>query len=431
MNILMLTPRFPYPQNRGDTIRSWNELEYLTRRHDVWLGSLNERRPDPAHLERVRGICRDVAVVSRSTPAPLLRGGISLLRGRSLTEGFFSSFSLERTIAAWAASVGFDAVLTYSSAMAPFAELVDTRRVLDMVDVDSYKWQVYADRSRPPLRWLYALEQRRLAALEAECVRSHAVTLVVNERERRKLITRLGPRRSDVAPTCVELAEGTQASTSGPGSDLPSEPIVGCLGSMFYPPNVRAIEWFGRNVWPRVRQALPQARWWIVGSRPVRRVRRWGREPGVTVTGFVPDPRQYLEAMRVFVNPVDGDIGVQSKLLVAMAAGRPAVVTPDSAAGIDHAGEPPFLIERTPEGFADAVVRLLRDDALAARLSTRARNLIANSYQSDQALRRVERWLRGDPTPKRGAQRGAREGHRGRRQANSPAIAVLPAGVPT
>ena len=396
MNILMLTPRFPYPPTRGDAVRAWGQLEYLAHRHDVWLACVDVRRPQPAHLAHVRKICPAVAVASRPRLSSLLLGGASLLRGRSITEGFYGSHSLVRTLQSWTNNVRFDAVLTFSSAMAPYADLVrNARRVLDMNDVDSHKWMVYARRSQAPKSWLFALEGRRLAALESRSVRAHDVTLVVNQREQRRLVSQLQPAQSDVVRTSVDATLAASHNQQAARTTQPNEPIIGSIGSMFYPPNVRAVEWFGQNVWPHVRRAVPEARWLIVGNRPVHRVRRWASQPGVTVTGFVPDIRPHLDTMRVFINPVDGDIGVQTKLLCALAAGKAAVVTPDTAAGIDFTGSPPFLIAREPIAFARAVIRLLSEGALAEELSVRARQLIAEIYEAGDQLRRVEQWLSG------------------------------------
>lgn len=397
MKILMLTPRLPYPPNRGDTVRSWGVLDGLARHHHVWLASLSDEPPTHTQLARLRKICRNLAVAPRSAPTSLRCGVASLLRGRSLTEGFFADATLRATVRAWAQAARFDAVLAFSSAMAPLAEQVDARRVLDMCDVDSHKWRVYAARSRTPLRWLYALEARRLAAAESRWARSHDVTVVVNERERRKLLAGADPRRADVVRVSVATASTDEPGSCNENLRLPAEPIVGSIGSMFYPPNVRAVEWFGRHVWPLVKQRMSAAQWWIVGNRPARRVRRWGRQQDVRVTGFVPGTRPYLDALRVFVNPVDGDIGVQTKLLGAMAAGKPAVVTPEAAGGVSYRGEPPFLIARNPAEFADAVLRLLHDDALAVRLGERARRAIEDHYQPHEQLRRIEQALRGCP----------------------------------
>jgi glycosyltransferase involved in cell wall biosynthesis len=231
-----------------------------------------------------------------------------------------------------------------------------------------------------------------VARLEARAAQTHDLTLLVNERERRKLAGRLAHVPCAVLPTAVALND----YASLPSTPAP-EPVVSMIGSMFYPPNVRAVRWFGRYVWPRVRAAVPAARWLIVGANPNRAVRAWARAPGVTVTGYVPDVRPYLAQTRVFVNAVDGDIGVQSKLVVALAAARPAVVTPDSAAGLVYRDPPPFLIAGAPGGFADAVIRLLRDAAAAQRLAERARAVAREQYDATEHVRRVEGWLSAVP----------------------------------
>ena len=416
MKLLMLTQRFPYPPVRGDRIRAWGELEYLSRRHDVWLACVDRARPWPAQLAEAERRCRGVAVCVRSRAACLLRGGLSLLCGRSLTEGYFADRGLARVLRRWAEEIPFDAVLTLSSAMAPYAELVGAlRRALDMNDVDSFKWRSYAGQAMPPLNWLYRLEARRLAAAESAWVRAQDVTLLVNERERRKLGDWVEPSRSAVVRTGVDLSRYRQVGVGPEGISVPAEPVVGTLGSMCYAPNVRAVNWFARRVWPAVKRSRPQARWLVVGNRPRRSVRRWHQPPDVTVTGFVPDVRPYLRRMRVFAVPVTGDIGVQTKLIEAMAAGKAAVVTPDAAAGIDYGNEPPFLLAETPEQYAQCVLRLLSDDRLAGELGARARAVVESNYRVEEQVRLIERWLQpdgaadqptGEPRPTAGGQSG-------------------------
>jgi polysaccharide biosynthesis protein PslH len=403
MNILMLTPRFPYPPTRGDCLRAWGELEYLSRRHDVWLACVDHGAPQAEHLDCVRGVCRDVAVVVRSNARALLRGGLHLLGGGSLSVGYFADARLEQQILAWARRVSFDSVLVFSPEMARFAECLPTvRRVLDMNDVESSKWEIYAQRAMPPLSWLCRWEARRLAAAERHWAPTHDVCLMVNERERRKLGQVACPRRAAVVRTGLDLSAYHVGNGSGDGFTETSAPTVGFVGSLSYPPNVRAVEWFGREVWPYVKRAVPRAGWVIVGRDPPRSVRRWGHLPDVTVTGMVKDVRPYLAQMRVFACPVDGEIGVQTKLIEALAAGRPSVVTPEAAGGIDYDGDAPFLIASSGPDFAAAIVRLFRDGGLARQLSARARAVAEQNYGAQQQYELVERWLadgHGQPAP--------------------------------
>lgn len=399
MRILMLAPRCPYPPNRGDTVRSWPVLNGLAERHELWLACVDTVEPRPADLDHVRQRCREVAVFTRPAWRCLARGVLSALTGASVTAGYYEDPRLIRTLHDWCQRTHFDALLTYSSSIARAAQAVPTqRRVLDLCDVDSAKWATYARRSGWPLAWLYRLESLRVAHLEHETARRHDLCLVVNDRERRKLMHVVPQAHAEILPTTVDL---TEYAPPADAPQPPAEPVVGMVGSMFYPPNVRAVNWFGRYVWPRVRQSVPAARWLIVGSRPNRQVQRWAREPGVTVTGFVPDVRPHLHSMRVFASAVDGDLGVQSKLIVAMAAGRAAVVTPDTAAGIVYDDPPPFLIAGAPAGFAEAVVRLLRDDAQARAVGRRARAVAEANYSAARQVPRVEHWLggRSETTP--------------------------------
>jgi glycosyltransferase involved in cell wall biosynthesis len=182
----------------------------------------------------------------------------------------------------------------------------------------------------------------------------------------------------------------------GQCDDVPDEPVIGFVGSMCYSPNVRAVDWFGRAIWPHVSAAVPDASWQIIGRDPTRAVRRWGQRPNVAVTGFVGDVRAALRGLRVFICPVREPIGVQTKLIEALAAGRAAVVTPQAAAGIDYDDPPPFLVAGSAAEFAQAVVRLIRDTALARSLADRARRLAQVNYDAEDQMRRIEGWLQSD-----------------------------------
>lgn len=394
MKILMLAHRFPYPATRGDCIRSWGELQYLAERHDVWFACVDRKAPSADREARVRSICRSLAVVVRPDWHCMLRGGWALLRGGSLLEGYFRDARLVEVLKAWSSRVRFDAVLTFSPAMAQYAALVPAaRRVLDMNDVESHKLAVYARRSHGPVRALYGLEARRLRAAEQRWGQSHDVCLMVNERERGRLLATARPRRVEVVRTGVGVSDA--GVSEAVFSRSPKTRMIASVGSMSYMPNVRAVDWFGEHVWPTVKAAVPEAEWYIVGSRPTRRVRRWGRLRGVTVTGFVPDVEPYLRSADVFVCPVDTDIGIQTKLIEAMAHGKACVVTPPAAEGIDFEGEAPFLVGDTPEAFAEAVLRLLRERSLAVGLGARAEEVARRRFSVEQQGYLVEQWLLG------------------------------------
>lgn len=399
VKILMLTPRFPFPPSRGDCIRAWGELAWLADRHDLWLASLAETPPSRAELDEVRRRCRGLAVFARGPLTRLFRGGSSFLGGATITEGYFADGRLAAHVRSWAAEIGFDATLAFSSGMAQYTPLAGAARsVLDMNDVDSFKWRRYSRTRSRLARGIYAVESRRLAAAERDWSASHDVTVVVNERERSRLAAIGAPGRSAVIRTGVEAPSAVRAPRR-----VPEQPIVGFVGSMSYPPNIRAVQWFAEAVWPGIRAARPDAQWWIVGRSPTRAVRRLARLPGVTVVGAVECVTPLLAQFRVFVAPIRDDLGVQTKLIHALAHGVPSVCTPAAADGMDWDARPPFIVAASPAEFAAAVTRVLADDALAADLSSAAIQNAAAFYDVPTQAAELEALLMSPPADGREA----------------------------
>lgn len=379
MHILMLTPRLPYPPHRGDTQRSWQMLQALAQRHTVYLASADTAPPHAADYQQVAAQCAKVAVSPRRHWQNLLYGLLSLAKGATVTEGYFARPDLYRAIKAWNLPP-FDMVLAYSGAMAPLAlSIPATYRYLDLNDADSAKWQQYARECRDPRRWLYTLEHQRTALDEQRWIRKFDGVWVVNDRERCKLVGKQREPNVCVLPTPVPVDQDTAAP-------LPDAPIVSMIGSMFYRPNIRAAVWFGKLVWPRIREVIPAAEWFVVGAKPHRAVRALGRLPGVTVTGTVPEVDSYLSRSRVFVSPVRGALGVQTKVLYALAAGRPCVVHADVAGGLKAVEPTPFLAACDPERYARQVIQLLQNRQQAEDLATRARMYMVEHYQAERVM---------------------------------------------
>lgn len=389
MNILMLTPRLPFPPNRGDKIRSFAQLRYLARRHNLWCATLLEPDDDPYALPLLRHYCADLATIPVAGRARLARALTATAAGRTFTEGYFASAPLERLLDSWTKKVHFDAVLAFSGAMAPYAAAVPAaRKILDLVDADSAKWDQYAACAHWPMRSVYRTEARRLHNRQLDWLNVFDATIVINSRESAVLTTQTRCPRLHVIPNGIELP-------ADPPPVDQTDPIVGFVGVMSYPPNVDAVLWFTDSVWPTVRRSLPHARLVIVGARPTRKVRRLARLPGVTVTGSVPSTQPYLADFRVCIAPLRIARGLQNKMLEALAAGRPIVATTQAAAGIEPCPAPGVLLADQSEPFAQQLLKLLHQPELARQLGREGRIFVTERYRWDDHLARLEQLLAG------------------------------------
>jgi sugar transferase (PEP-CTERM/EpsH1 system associated) len=261
--------------------------------------------------------------------------------------------------------------------------------VLDMVDVDSEKWADMGAQAMLPRRWLYRREARTLAAFEVRAAeRAHAVT-VVTERERDALLALTKTSSIHVVPNGVDVES---FATSTPPSE---KPVVVFSGMMDYGPNVDAVTWFADRVWPSIRLDRPDARFVIVGARPAAAVQALAaRDSSIVVTGRVESVQPYLWEAAVSIAPIRAARGVQNKVLEALAAGLPAVVSGAVASGLPaDVVEGGCLVADEPDEFGLAVLGVLGRPAAERRAMALAAGVDALSW--DRQLAPIQHILEG------------------------------------
>jgi glycosyltransferase involved in cell wall biosynthesis len=232
--------------------------------------------------------------------------------------------------------------------------LDDVPFVLDLVDVDSQKWTELADRSAGFMRWIYRREARHLGAFEAVAATRASATVVVNQREA-DIVGRLAPTANIHVAGCGVDFEALRSSSSA----LREARVVFC-GVLNYAPNDDAALWLVRHIWPLVRDRRSEARLTIVGANPSRRLMSaCEADRTIELAGTVPDVRPYLWRSAVSVAPLRVARGIQTKVLEALAAGLPPVVTSPVAEGLPVSVRRACAVADKPEPFAAAICRLL------------------------------------------------------------------------
>ena len=299
--VLFLAHRVPYPPDKGDRIRTYHLLRHLARRATVHLAALADEPVTEATKAALHTLCARVAVVHRGRWAPWIRAMGAALGGRTITTSVFYSPALARVIRRWAAQTPFHASLASSSGMIPYQRLPGLREVpavVDLIDVDSQKWFDYAAKARGLRAWIYRTEGRRLRRLEQTLPQWARAGTLVSEAET-ELFHRFCPWDNVHAVT-----NGVDLDYFRPCVPAPVEDRA-CVfvGALDYRPNVDAVCWFSKEVWPQLRQRCGDVRFRLVGRRPVAEVLRLGQIPGVEVIGQVPDVRPAMAQSAVAVAP--------------------------------------------------------------------------------------------------------------------------------
>jgi sugar transferase (PEP-CTERM/EpsH1 system associated) len=393
-NLLYLVHRLPYPPDKGDRIRSFHLLRCLSRRTAVHLACLaDEPVPDDA-LVTLRRYCARVAVV-RLGATRWLHALRSLALGGTITEGAFRSSALQTIVRDWAREVRFDAALASASSMVPYLKQPELRHVpavVDLVDVDSQKWQDYADISRGAWTWLFRLESRRLRRLEQHLPQwTRAITLV-SEPEA-ELYRRLCPDGTIHAVTNGVDQEYFRPTHHG------EERGCAFVGALNYWPNVAGITWFSREVWPALVAQRPHERLAVIGRRPVPAVAELAKQPGIDLVGQVADVRPYVSRAAVVLAPLAIARGVQNKVLEALAMGKAVVVSPQALLGLKVQPGVHLLSASTAAEWQEAVHRLLTDERLRHSLGTAGRHFVETHHRWDGCLQPLADLLGLGPEP--------------------------------
>ena len=376
--LLFIAHRVPYPPDKGERIRAYHEIRVLSRHFRVTLAAPALEPSDADNAGQLGRWCEDVLTAPAGGPAGLLRGAALAAAGRSVSEGYFRSRLLARRVAACRP---LDLAMGYCSTMLPYLRRAPaTRRVLDLVDVDSAKWSHYAERSAWPASWLYRREARAVGALERRALAECDAVFLVSSAEAEALPARDG--------RVLPVDNGVDAEHFRPdAAERVERADLVCTGTMSYRPNVDGVRWFVREVWPGVRRCFPEAVLAVVGRDPSPAAQKLAETPGVRVTGAVDDVRPYLAGASAAICPLRMARGVQNKVLEAMAMERAVVASPAALEGLDVEPGRDVLPADRPEEWVAEIASLLEDADRRRSFGRAARRRVLERYDWEACLR--------------------------------------------
>jgi polysaccharide biosynthesis protein PslH len=392
-NLIFISHRIPYPLTKGEKIRGYNLITHMARSYRVHLGCLIDDPADWQHVAHLKTICADVAAFGIDKRYQKLKALTRFRPGRPLTLDYYFHPGLQRWVKETLARAHMDIVYIYSAAMAPYALHLDRPgKVLDMQDIDSEKYELYAGEARWPMGAIWAREARTLLAYERRAAMACDVTFLVTEQETRRF-AELAPETANRL-TWIEMGVDLDRFSPTHRFESPYQdegPHIVFTGNMDYWPNADAVAWFADAVLPSLRQRWPGVQFYIVGNNPGTDVLSLGKRDGVRVTGFVPDVRPYLAHAAVSVSPLRMARGVQNKVLEAMAMGRPVVASSQSFEGVSAQAGRDLLVADGATEMARLVGEVL--DGSHPALGAAGRRLVVQRYTWAATLHRLDEYL--------------------------------------
>jgi polysaccharide biosynthesis protein PslH len=400
MKILWLNANLLLPLDKGGKLRTWHVMRYLAVRHDITYLSFCD--PDQSREDHLgmSEVCAHLHTIPRRDPAKgtarfyldaarYLVDSVPYGVAKYRSEPF--RIALQRILQ----ERRFDAVVC--DFLVPIVNLPDRLPCPAMLfthNVESEIWRRHAENARNPLsRFLLGQQWKRMLRFERDALARFDLALAVSDADR-VTFERLYPGALRTPAHVVQTGVDTAYFVPSNAPERRAHMVF--TGSMDWLPNEDAMQYFVREILPRIRQAEPDATLSIIGRAPTASVKRLAEEHGIEVTGRVDDVRPHIAAGAVYVVPLRIGGGTRLKIFEAMGMGKAVVSTTVGAEGLPVTPGQNIVIADEPVRFAQAVVHMIRDVDARRRIEADARRMVVQQYDwstvaqdFEEALERV------------------------------------------
>ncbi|MEM7375252.1 MAG: glycosyltransferase family 4 protein [Bacteroidota bacterium] len=159
-------------------------------------------------------------------------------------------------------------------------------------------------------------------------------------------------------------------------------PSVFYIGALDWEPNREGLDWFLKEVWPKVHPSFPQVKFFIAGRNMPNKYLSI-RQDNIVVLGEVPSASEFIKSKAVMVVPIFSGSGMRVKIVEGMAYGKPIVATPMAAEGMSAKHGNNIMLAQTAEDFADRVRILIEQRSIHDTISARARSFVKSRFDND------------------------------------------------
>lgn len=361
MKIFVLLPRIPYPLEKGDKLRAYNQVKQLAKDNEIILCALNDKNVDEQKaFQALQPYCTSINFIKINKFQILIGLIRAFFKGWPMQCGYFYNRKAAKKVDALIAKHQPDMLFGQLVRVAQYIRHKDIPKAIDYQDVFSYGMKRRRDIANFLARPVYNMEYQRLCRYEAAVFDEFDVKTIISEPDR-DLIPH--PKKDDI----LIIPNGVDHEFFKPRQEEKRYDIV-FTGNMSYAPNVNAVEHLATEILPLVWKQVPEAKMYIAGATPDPKVKRVACER-IIVSGWLDDIRDAYAQSKVFIAPMRIGTGLQNKLLEAMSMGLPAITTPLANASLGAKPGEEILVGDNASALAQHIVTLLTDQEKARQIA--------------------------------------------------------------
>ena len=367
----------PYVPNLIRT-RPYNLINQLAALgHEVTVFTLGSGQQDLNDAQALKGHGRDVHYYAQPVWRSLLNSAAAVPSRKPLQSVYSWQRDMALQIAQRASQNQFDILHVEHLRGSRYGSFLKSTFpnlpvVWDSVDCISHLFQQAANHSRSFFgKFMTRFELTRTRRMEGDLAGRFDHVLVTSPSDRNALLGLVPVHKS---PSEISiLPNGVDLEYFHPSAEFQREPeTIIFSGKMSYHANISMVQYLVEEIMPRIWKLRPAARLYIVGKDPSPAIRQLSQNPLITVTGTVNDIRPFLWRATVSVVPLLYGVGIQNKILEAMATGTPVVTTCRALSALQAQPGKDLLAYDDPDRFSEAVLQLIADRSFQHRIGDAA-----------------------------------------------------------
>jgi len=376
MKILWVNTNFLHPTTKGGQIRTLEMLRWLSQWHEIHYVALEDPRspegPRRASEYSARSYPFRYAAPAKPSPAFYVELARGLFSSVPVAVSRFCPPGMRAFLTDLIGKEHFDrAVVDHLAPTSYFPDL--DHALFFQHNVETIIWRRNAEHAATPLRKAYfRLQAARMFEYERRVSLAAGHIVAVSEEDAGAMRSLFGVTRVTPISTGVNLEYFAPLQ-----GQLPPQAELVFVGSMDWLANIDAVTWFVREVLPLIRLQHPAIRLAVVGRTPSREILDLAAaDPGVIVTGTVPDVRPYLWGAKISIVPLRIGGGTRLKIYESMAAGTAVVSTVIGAEGLEVQHPNNIRLANTAGEFASQCLDLLDHPEERLRMATAGREMV-------------------------------------------------------
>ena len=386
MKLLIVLPRFPFPLEKGDKLRAYNFIKYLSKKHKLYLFSISDTKCNSVQFENLKKYCEEVVVYRRRKIFIIFSLIKALFSKIPFQVHYFYSKAAQKQLDILYKKIEPDLIFCQLIRVSKYVIKYNKPKILDYMDAFSKGIQRRKEKAFPLFRIVYNMEYKRLVEYERNVFQYFESKMIISDIDRNEI----QHSQNDIIQV---IPNGVDFGYFKPIADKKIFDLL-FVGNLAYPPNIRAVFYICNKIMPILKTRHQDIKLLIAGAQPKKSLYALVNE-NVEIKGWVKDIRTCYSQSKIMIAPLEIGTGLQNKILEAMAMKILCIASPLVNQAIKAEPNKEIIIADSPDEYAGLVEYFLENENQREIIVDNAFTFVRKNFNWDDVGINIDKIIDG------------------------------------